>query len=264
MKYLASSPVIIDFSVVTILKRSWSILLKQPALFLGLWILPYAIKNISLVYLAYLVIPNLQTSDLLADEMLTILTNAQYVMMLTIIFSICTFIIVEAVIVYAAFLAAKNEYISLRQVLIRSVPRFGWLLLLAILPALCLLSIHFYTRLLLAPAFLIIYFFLLCIPACVVEKLRAIASMKRSAMLTKGYRIKIFILSLIISIVYILLQYLVLFIVNTITSDIIRIIIEPLPSLLLNAFGSVVIIAIYCELRSIKEGVPVENLTEIP
>jgi uncharacterized membrane protein len=97
------------------------------------------------------------------------------------------------------------------------------------------------------------------VPACVVERLGPIASLKRSSALTKGCRMKIFCIILIFSAVFFIS---VLFIGFTVP-QILLLLGDLIFQALFVALMEVVTSVIYFGLREIKEGVSVEDMTVV-
>jgi len=101
-------------------------------------------------------------------------------------------------------------------------------------------------------------------PACVVERLGAADSLSRSAELTKGYRMKILGLNLIIIIFLYVANWicLALFITPSV-GPIINLIILTVVILIPATFGNVMPSVAYFELRRVKEGVAVDSLANV-
>jgi len=238
-----------ELSIGSVFSRTWAVLFKRPFLFFGIGVVLYAILILIPIYGLPLINTDVEANTPLNFGFLSIL------------FFFVASLIVNIAVIYSTFGVIKNENFSLSKILARSLSRIGWLLILTILICLCV-SLGF--LLLIVPGIILSIMFSLSSPACIIERLGPISSMQRSASLTKGNRLIIFGIGLLIAIVSIAIAFATLYISTSITNPIISIIITDLPSLLIGFFGEVMIAVIYCELRSIKEGVPVESLTEIP
>src|SRR5262249_9742953 len=94
-----------------------------------------------------------------------------------------------AVLLYAAFPAIRGRAIQIRGAIRRGLPKFWSIVGLAILQW---LGITIGFLLLIVPGIILFIRWSTALPACVVEGLGPLASMKRSAELTKGHRWKIF------------------------------------------------------------------------
>ena len=238
-----------ELSIGSVFSRTWAVLVKRPFLFFGIGFILYAMPSIITIYGLPLI-----SSDVKANTPLEF-------GFISIIFFFFVSLMFNAAVIYAAFGVIKNEHFSSGKIFARSLSRIGWLFLLSIIVCVC---VSLGLLLLIVPGIILSIIFLLSSPVCIIERLGPISSMQRSASLTKGNRLIIFGICLLIAFVSIAIGFATLYISVTITYPIISVIITNLTSLLIGLFGVVMIAVIYCELRSIKESVPVESLTEIP
>jgi hypothetical protein len=153
-------------------------------------------------------------------------------------FAVCN----AAVITPAAFQAIRGLPVSvggaLKIGLNRVIPVILLEIVIVVLAGLAMLA-------LIVPGLVLLTMWCVGTPACVVERTGPLASLKRSAQLTKGYRWKLFGLLLLLGVV----------------SMVVQLLIEPVPmgSLLFGAvsttYWSIVLVTVYDDLCLIQEGV---------
>ena len=143
--------------------------------------------------------------------------------------------------------------------LLGTVLLFGLLLLLMLLPMIILPSIAvFLVIILFAYAYCCL---VVAVPACVVERLGPMASLDRSAVLTKGNRWSVFGLLFLLWLAAAAVGYLVAMILpdasrsETVVGTVVRTVFE--------AFKDIVAAALYYHLRSAREGVDIDKLVTV-
>ncbi|MDR3077831.1 MAG: hypothetical protein LBV15_03600, partial [Planctomycetota bacterium] len=146
------------FGVGTILSRAWRTLFSHPALFLGLAVLATA-------------------PDLVYEIVFQKSSGIPFSHLLT--------LMIQGAIAYGVFKITRSEPVSMGEALSRGARRLFTLFLLSLMTSLCVVL---GLVLLVIPGLIMLCMFAVSIPACVVEKLGAIDSMKRSAKLTRGRR----------------------------------------------------------------------------
>ena len=110
---------------------------------------------------------------------------------------------------------------------------------------------------------------ILLAPACVVEGLGAVQSIKRSAALTQNYRLKIFGIFMVATLIFGTIGGILGFIGGILDAmlfsyaKIIGIPLESLTFLLSTTFSGVMFPIIYCKVREIKEGTAIESLARV-
>ena len=106
-------------------------------------------------------------------------------------------------------------------------------------------------------------------PACVVEGLGAVQSIKRSAALTQNYRLKIFGIFMATMAIFGTIGFIIGFIGGILDSilfthaKVAAIASESLSFLISSTFSAVMFPVIYCKLREIKEGTAIESLAKV-
>ena len=106
-------------------------------------------------------------------------------------------------------------------------------------------------------------------PACVVERLGAVQSIKRSAALTQNYRLKIFGILMATMAIFGTIGAIMGLIGGMLDAmlfsyaKVIRIPLESLTFLLSSTFSSIMFPIIYCKVREIKEGTAIESLASV-
>jgi len=248
-----------NFSVGTILSRSFSILFKHPFVFTGLSILVYTPVIITTILLR----------DLAAGELIT-----------------STVGLILGFIIQGAFTCAVYE------VLRGNPARFGESLLrgttrimpviLAALPITVvfvivgspdyletIIGVNL-TFVVVLPGLLILIW-LLCkwatlVPAIVVEHLGPMESLNRSSELTKGYRWKIFAILILQIVTFTFFSYIFSFVFRAFISEfdpVFLVALERLSEIIPNAFGGVMTAVIYFELRKVKDRISIDSLSRV-
>jgi len=153
----------------------------------------------------------------------------------------------------------RGRVVGIVEALRRGLSRFGAIVGLAILVG-C--GIWIGLILLIVPGIMFALRWSVALPACVVEGLGPLASMKRSAQLTKGHRWKLFGI------------FLLLWVVSALAGLLIGLLLKPagvagtqVVQVLWNAawtaFWYVTLVMIYHDLRVIKEGVDIDQIAAV-
>jgi hypothetical protein len=165
----------------------------------------------------------------------------------------------QAVILYIAFQYLRGQSASLGDSVQKGLTRFFPILGLSILMGLGFLV---GAVLLVVPAIILLVVWSVALPACVLERLGPIASLKRSSALTKGHRWKIFGIMLLLwiaTLVVITVLGALLFSLGAIALAIGKF----LWTTVWAAYYNSVLIMIYHDLRVAKEGVDVEQIASV-
>lgn len=229
-----------EFTVGSVLSRTMSTLLKNPALFIGLAfiaLIPGVILTI--------ILPMTQASNAITNIVDNILA-----------------LVIEGAIAYGVFQVLRGQPASIGSAFSNGMNRVGTLIGLAIATG---LLIGIGMVLFIVPGVILMCIWAVVIPVCVVEKKGLGECMSRSAELTKGYRLKIFGLFLLVGIVIFVLAIIVVAIATAISagSVIVMAILMLIVLLIPQAFNNVMIAIIYYDLRAVKEGVSVDALANV-
>jgi uncharacterized membrane protein len=175
-----------------------------------------------------------------------------------------------AVILYAAFQAMRGRPVQITDAIRRGLSRFWSIVGLAILQWLGI-SIGF--LLLVIPGIMLFIRWSAALPACVVEGLGPLASMKRSAELTKGNRWKIFGMYVLVWLVGIVLIAIIGGIIFGLIGAAsvaglsrgfgVGSVISLVLSAVLTAYINVLLVMVYHDLRVAKEGVDTEQIAAV-
>ena len=228
-----------QFNVGSVLSRTVSTLMKNPAVFFGLALaaaIPSAIMEIMLP-------PSQGTSVIMS--MIDLMLN----------------LAVQGAMAYAVYQVLRGGTASIGEAVSRGTAQVGVLLLSALLMG---LGISIGMVLLIVPGVILYCVWVVTIPACVVEKLGPVASMKRSAELTKGHRMPIFGLLLVLTLIGFAIAALFGIVFAPLLNNPIAIILIVSAVLVIpQAFSNVMITIIYYDLRTMKEGVSLDKLANV-
>jgi hypothetical protein len=165
----------------------------------------------------------------------------------------------EAIVLFGAFEDMRGRQVDLIASLKVGLNRFFPVLGVAILVALlCGLS----AILLIFPAFIVMTMLFVAMPACIVEQLGPVNSMKRSSELTKGHRWKIFGLWLLVMIVA-GIGSLIPKAFTAFGGASVGLILELVWAALTGAFNAVMVVVTYHDLRVAKEGVDTDQIASV-
>jgi hypothetical protein len=166
----------------------------------------------------------------------------------------------QAIILYAAFEDMRgrsaNMVESLRVGLSRFLPVIGTALLVGLLTMLAGLA-------LVIPAFIVMAMLFVAMPACVVERLGPVASLGRSADLTKGNRWKIFGLWILVFVVGAIIQTMLTGLATALGGRLVGEIVLLAWTAVFGAFSAVVAVVAYRDLRVAKEGVNTDQIASV-
>jgi hypothetical protein len=166
-------------------------------------------------------------------------------------------IVAQAMTLYGAFQQMQGKRFSIVQSLGvgfgRLLPVLGVALLSGLFAGVA--SILF-----LVPGIIVLCMLYVAIPACVIEKLGVIASLDRSAKLTKGSRWQIFGLVALVSIISVTVQFVLTLIGGaTFWAQLLTFGWMVIAA----SFGGVLVAVVYHDLRVAKEGVDIDNLATV-
>jgi len=166
----------------------------------------------------------------------------------------------DAIILHAAFQDMRRRPVRLVESFNVGLSRFLPLIGIALVQGFLILLGMI---LLIVPGLILYAMWFVGLPACVVERLGPWTSLRRSRELTKGYRWKVFALALLVPVV------------NAGSSKVIASVLIPLAGPIVGltgqliwtgitaAFAGVIITVTYYDLRVIKEGVDIEQITAV-
>jgi uncharacterized membrane protein len=174
----------------------------------------------------------------------------------------------QAVILYGAFQAMRGRPVVIGDALRRGFSRFLSLLAISILVG---LGVGIGFVLLIVPGIILALRWAVAVPACVVENLGPIDSMRRSAQLTKGHRWKIFGMGVLILVLFIIAIVIIgalvgmgVFVVpQGVGRGLLAAIVGVIVTGIVTAYFNVVAAMIYHDLRTVKEGVNTEEIAAV-
>lgn len=226
-------------TVGSVLSRTFSTLKKNPVVFFGL----------PLIFLA----PTTVIDVLLPDSFDSGLSIEIVEMILS--------LAVQGATAYGVFQVLRGQTATLGESVSYGMAHLGPLILTALLTGLGILA---GTLLFVIPGIILACLWSVAIPVCVIERMGAIDSIKRSAQLTRGYRWPIFVLVLMISLAILGVAIGVVLIVEILTDSVaITTLLTALALTVVQAFNNVMSATIYFDLRAIKENITVDNLTAV-
>jgi hypothetical protein len=165
-----------------------------------------------------------------------------------------------AIILYGAFQDMRGQGVRLGESIARGLARFPSLLGLMFLST---LGIMLGLIVFLVPGVILMIMWYVAVPVCVVERAGPISSLGRSQALTKGHRWKLFGFVILIA---------VLGFIGRRISLALGAVVAGLPGALIGeaiwqgfaqAFGSVIIVVAYHDLRAAKEGIDIERIAAV-
>ena len=236
-----------EFTVGSILSRTYTTLFRNPSVFLGIYLIPFIPNVISLYYLP---------TDFRSFELKSALAFGVSMLIASFLN-----ILIQGALPYAVYQALRGNTATISKSFSYCIPKMGTLFLASSLVA---LGIGFGFLIFVIPGIILMTKWSVTQQACVVENLGARASMKRSAELTRDYRMKVFFLLLIMIVTNQIVQRLLTFIAQLIFPyKIISVILINLFLVIPLAFQSVMLAVIYYRLREIKEGPVVDHLANV-
>jgi len=181
--------------------------------------------------------------------------------------SMVTSSITQGVIVYAAFQQMRGTPVGIGEALTKVLPR---LLPMIGTGLLCGIAGGAGMILLIVPGLIAMLAFFVAQPVCVVERLSPVASMKRSAMLTKGYRWSLFGILVVYGLALMLVAWIGIIVIGKVTGGTVNLAtlttakaLIPFNFVLSTFFGAVMALVtavIYHDLRVLKDGLDLEQI----
>jgi len=243
------------FTVGGVLSKTGSTIFQKPAVFLGL----SAISLLTAAAFGFMV-PEPPASGTSSLETSVILANALFGTAALVIYLIC-YIVIQGATAHAVYRGLTDGKPSVMEAVVRGLARFFPLILLSLIYVTCF---SLALILFLIPGIMLMCRWAISAQACVVERLGPLKSLGRSAYLTKGHRWKILALLSI--------SYLSLYAINILIAFVLdRLHFGPISTRLIfiiallvpNAFCSVLPCVVYYDLRSVKEGLTIDNLSNV-
>lgn len=168
-------------------------------------------------------------------------------------------ILQQAVILHGAFQDMRGRPVrleeSVRLAMGRLLPVFGLMVVMG-------LGVGFACLLLLVPGLMLAVAWQVALPACVVERLGPIRSLSRSAQLTKGHRWKLFGLMLVVILIGALAGGTVAGAALT-AGRVPGLVLRWLVNAVVGAYGAIVAIVAYHDLRVVKEGIDTDRIAAV-
>ena len=233
--------VVEEFFVGSILSRSLAVLTARPLLFL----IPPAM---------FLAVAGLVVASFGAPY---------YYMGLLLLLLYVLGILAQASVAYAVYQTLLGEPVTLWQSLVKALPRVPALFFVSLLTGFCI-GLGF--LLLIVPGILLSAAWVVAVQACVIERASLMTCIKRSEALTKGHRLKIAGLIIMITLVGWFITdagFLPFFLRGLGLPGWVAVAGYALVRLILTAFSSVMYAVIYFDLRTIDEGLPLGRLGRV-
>ncbi|MDR3255335.1 MAG: hypothetical protein LBT31_07185 [Synergistaceae bacterium] len=242
------------FTVGGVLSKTGSTIFQKPAVFLGL----SAISLLTAAAFGFMV-PEPPASGT-SPEASVLVANALFGIAALVIYLIC-YIVIQGATAHAVYRGLTDGKPSVMEAVVRGLARFFPLILLSLIYVTCF---SLALILFLIPGIMLMCRWAISAQACVVERLGPLKSLGRSAYLTKGHRWKILALLSISYLSVYVINILIAFVLDrlnfgAISTRLILIIALLVP----NAFCSVLPCVVYYDLRSVKEGLTIDNLSNV-
>lgn len=233
-----------EFRVGRVLSRTFSILSRN--------LLPFCVVT-AIAYLPSLVI--------LAEQGKPMQTGRAFLLFgAGVLLSIVLNALSEAIVLFGAFEDMRgrpvNLMASLRVGLSRLLPVLGVALLVALFAGIAAI-------LLLIPAFIVMTMLFVAMPACIVEQLGPMDSLRRSQELTKGHRWAIFGLWFLVTIIVAIGGNLSGAIGSLIGGVGVSLLFSLIWGALAGAFNAIMVVVAYHDLRVAKEGVDTDKIASV-
>jgi MFS family permease len=165
-----------------------------------------------------------------------------------------------AIILYGAFQDMRGLPVSLGESIVRGLGRFPSLLGLMVVST---LGIMLAMLLLLVPGVILMIMWYVAVPACVVEKAGPIGSLGRSQILTKGHRWKLFGLIILVGLLSTVGRVAFSALGTLLGGPVGGLVGETIWQGFAQAFGSVMVVVAYHDLRAAKEGIDIERIAAV-
>jgi hypothetical protein len=262
-----------EFQVGVVLSRSWGTLWKKPVAFLGMTLMSFVIPAIiTIIIVRSIASPEMMTpsGEWNIEAIVAILIGAISS------YGICM-VLFQGAITYAVFQLFMEGRASIRESLGRSFSRLVALFSLGSVSVLGFILLTLVTAIMagfLSPSLAFIVFIVLLLtllsswyvaaPVCVVERAGALASVGRSFELTKGYRLRIIGMLLLVFVLVVIFAAIALFIANVVLrGGFLGLLIKIFANIIPMAFGNVMATVTYYSLRVTKEGLFATSLADI-
>lgn len=232
-----------EFTVGSVLSRTLDMFKQKFGLYYGLAIIAQIVPLIFLIIVMFIA-PNSIALLLLA-------------MLLMVIFGL----VMQGAVVYAVYQSLRNDVVSIGDAISKAMSNIVPLFLIAIV---CGIAIGIGFMILVIPGLIIMTMVAVVIPVCMAERLGTMDAIKRSTDLTKGYRLKVFALLLIVLVASAIINGIINGIVgaivpNVIVVSVVSVAIGAVPM----AFGYIMASVMYYDLRAVKEGISVDALADV-
>jgi len=185
--------------------------------------------------------------------------RAALMLFVGIIVAIILSALAEAIVLFGAFEDMRGRRVdliaSMKVGLSRFLPVLGVALLVGLLAGLSAILLVF-------PAFILMTMLFVAMPACIVEQLGPVNSLKRSSQLTKGNRWKIFGLWLLVMVVA-GVGSLIPKGIGIFGGPAVGLLLELVWNALTGAFNAVMVVVTYHDLRVAKEGVDTDQIASV-
>jgi hypothetical protein len=232
-----------DFSVGRVLNRTFSVLSRN--------LLPFcvvtAVANLPILLLFHPTVGTRMSG------------RAAFMFFIGIILAIVLSAIAEAVVLFGAFEDMRGRRVdliaSMKVGLSRFLPVLGVAISVGLLSGLSAILLIF-------PAFIVMTMLFVAMPACIVEQLGPINSLKRSSQLTKGHRWKIFGLWLLVLVIAGVVN-LIPKAAGVFGGPAVGLLLELVWNALTGAFNAVMVVVTYHDLRVAKEGVDTDQIASV-
>lgn len=168
--------------------------------------------------------------------------------------------IAQAIVLYGTFQDMRGKPAPFGEAVIKGFARFFPIIGLAICT---LLAVWAGFLLLIIPGIMFAVMFYVALPACVVERLGPIASMKRSIALTRGHRWKIFGILILIVLLSAIGGGVIAAVLTIVGGPTAMLVGRFLWQAIMGAFGAVVVAVIYHDLRAAREGIDVDRMAAV-
>jgi hypothetical protein len=254
-----------DFQVGRVLGRSFAVLFGDFLRFfvtaLIIW-LPFLLLG---AFMAIAALHSLTKADPRAPSSAALIVGA----IVAIVLFLVLFVLSQAAMVHGAFQKMRGRRFGIGASLARSFARVLPILAMVFLMG---LAIFFGALLLIVPAFILSAMWYVALAPCVLEGLGPLASLERSAALTKGHRWKIFGQQFMLLIAGLVLGVLIGVVLNVLgralgpgatLNTIVNLIVNLVWYAGWIAFGIMILVVTYHDLRVAKEGIGTDQLAAV-
>lgn len=243
------------FTVGGAFSKTASTLLKNPAVFLALTAVSTVISD-ALTFM----LPKSPASMANAPDIQALFTLVILGFVALFIYLACI-IAIQGAMAYAVYRTLTGGKSSIMESVTRALARLVQLVLVSLMYT---VGVTFAAFLMLLPAIMLICRWSVSAPACLVEGLGARKSLARSAYLTKGHRWKILGILTLTGLAFFVINRIVTLIITPLAlGTILSMLIHGILLLVPTAFHGVVTSVIYYDLRSVKEGLTIDNLSNV-